>query len=263
MVLVGEDVVLEHRVRLGEPARLAEVLRLHLVDGDLRPDQDPVAVGHLLHLGTDRVVGADHGGAELLHPRHQLRVLRRRHRGPGLQRLLVQVDAAEVQEPAVQLQTSAHDLDRPDTAVGEVALPRRRPRESDSVSVARVQLRVAGRPQRRMRDHGPRPVRGPRSHAARSSPTRTCSGLPSVHAGQRHLLPRAGHVADEHLLDDVRVALRTAVERLDLDLRQVGGLHRAQIDLAQDPAVVPPLPARTGRQVGGGPLGCRRARSGG
>ena len=98
VVFVREDVVLEHRVRLGEPAGLPEVLRLHLVDGDLRPDQDPVAVGHLLHLGTDRVMGADHGGAELLHPRHQLRVLRRRHRGPRLQRLLVQIDAAEVQK---------------------------------------------------------------------------------------------------------------------------------------------------------------------
>ena len=39
-----------------------------LVDGDLGPDQDPVAVGHLLDLGVERVVRADHGRAELAGP---------------------------------------------------------------------------------------------------------------------------------------------------------------------------------------------------
>ena len=47
---------------------------------------------------------ADHGGAELLDPAHQLRGLGGRQRRPGLERLLVEVHAAQVEQPAVELE---------------------------------------------------------------------------------------------------------------------------------------------------------------
>ena len=161
----------------------------------------------------------------------------------------MQIDAPQVEQPPVQLQATADDRDRADPAVGEVSAeaPAARVRERER---RRVQLRVAGGPQRRVRDPD-RPVRRPGA-MRRDRRRPEAQPLTAVGPGQAHLLPRAGHVADEHLLLDVRVALRTRVERADLDLRQVGGLHRPQVDLAQDPPVVPPLSARTGREVGGG-----------
>ena len=92
-----------------------------LVDGNLRPDQDPVAVGHLLHLGAragsafgsrSRPVAGPSRSAERSAPASIA--------APVWTCLLVQVDAAEVQQPAVELEAAADDLDAADPAVGKV-----------------------------------------------------------------------------------------------------------------------------------------------
>jgi hypothetical protein len=101
---------------------LVEVLALHQVDRDLRPQQDAVAIGQLLDLWTQRVVGADHRGPKGLDPADQPAHMRGIQRRSFEQVLLVQVHATEVEQAAVEGHPpGAGHGDRAHAAVRDVA----------------------------------------------------------------------------------------------------------------------------------------------
>ncbi len=248
MVLVGEDVLPQHRMCLREPSGLALVLALDLIDGDLRPDQDPVPVGQLFDLRVERVVGADHRCSERSRPGDQLAQLGRGERPTGLQARLVDVHAAQVQQPPVQLEPAGRrDRDAADAAVGHVTAKR------TAVGVRQgqarpIQKRVVRGPQVRMGDAdlrrcGPGGVRG-------DPPSAEVQSRATVGAAQQDGLRGTSEVADRYLLLHAGRAGGAGQHGPHDGLGEVGALHRAEVHLAQQPAVVPPATARTGRQIG-------------
>ena len=106
-----------------EPRGIRKVDVAHLlVDRHLRPDQKAITVGQLLDLRVQRL-GADHGGAKLPNPAHQPAEVRLVQSSAELEVLLAQLDAAQIQQPAVELQaTSRRHLDGADPAEDDVAL---------------------------------------------------------------------------------------------------------------------------------------------
>ncbi len=100
---------------------MVEVLVGHLIHRHLRPDEDPVPVGHLQDLGIERVVRPDHLAPGLPHLVHHPAQLGRAERGTRGQALLVHVKAPQVERAAVQPQPAIQgDRDAPHAAVGRV-----------------------------------------------------------------------------------------------------------------------------------------------
>ena len=228
-----------------QPA-LAQIRVVDLVDGDLRPQQDPVAVGHLFDLGVQRIVGPDHGRAELADPADEAAHVGGIDRGALGGVLLVKVEAANVERAPVQLEAAADDRDIADAALGDVAA------QPMVLLVAQRQRRLVqrgavDRPEPRVLD-GRHRLRGPGGMGSdRRSPEIELDL--AVGAGQRHLLLGAGEVADQRLVLDRGVAGGARQDRPDLHLGDVDPLDRAQIHLAQQAAVVPPAAAGSGGQV--------------
>ena len=67
---------------------------------NLRPDQDPRLVGEVLEVGVERVVRAQQRRVRLLQQRDDPLAVGVAHHGTGRQRVLVQRDAAEVDDRA-------------------------------------------------------------------------------------------------------------------------------------------------------------------
>ena len=123
MILVVDDVLLQDRLGRCHLARLRERLARQLVNGDLGPDQDPVAIGQFLDLWADGIMRPDHRRAERLDPVDQLGDPVYAECCALRKVLLVQVDAAEVQRPAVELQTAANDRAQVDLAQNAAVIP--------------------------------------------------------------------------------------------------------------------------------------------
>ena len=112
MVAVGEHARLEHLDGGVAHLRLRQLLGVHLVDGDLRPDEHPEAVGLLERVRVQRVVRADERRAEVARPGELLVARGVVDREAARARVLLEADAADVQRAAVQHQAPVRDLDR-------------------------------------------------------------------------------------------------------------------------------------------------------
>ena len=222
----------------GELAHLLalEVLRLDGVHRDLRPDQQADAIGEVLDVGVQRIVRADDGRAELLGLRDDLRATRGGDREAGHRVVLVQPDAAQRDLLAVEQHAPVHDLDRADAAVdpvGDELAPLQRDAEAH-----RVERRARGRPELRLGDAH---VRHEAREAARRHALRREARAPAaVGPGDVDAQGAIGVVAHGDAHPDVRRARRARQVGAHDDTRHIDPVDALQIDLAQDPAVVPP-----------------------
>ena len=192
---------------------------------------DAVAIGHLLQLGIERVVGTDHVGVQR-DPAHQTSQMGGVERRAESEVLLVEVHAAHVQGAAVEdeLPAGAH-RDRSHPAVGDVAA-QAHPTGVGEREGRPVEVGVIDRPQVRVmqdgdRRRGPRGARGQRGRAEGQRAR-------AVAPAQGHRDRMSVEVAQACAYLDPGRAARAGQQRAHLHLPDVGGVHGAQIDLAQD-----------------------------
>ena len=226
-------------------------LALVRVHRDLRPDQQPLAVGQLVDVGVHRIVGPQHRRAELLGPAHQPSPPRVVDREALRAVVLVHADAADLHRPAVERQ-AAH----------------RRP-GSSARRCARASGRAAARPRRRRStpDTGTaRPATTASDSRSLSEPSKVAVSPAPDRPGAEPDAARAEAPGDGHApaaARDVAQPRRhphgrragAAAEPRDHERRlELDPVDPLEIDLAQDPAVVPPAAGRQpgGRVVAGG-----------
>ena len=248
VVAVRDDVVGQHP--RGEPleARVLQGLRRHLVDGDLRPDEEPVAVGQLVHVRAERVMRADGGGAYLLREAHEQLLALVGNGAAGCRVVLVHEEPAEVNGRPVQAEAAAFHGDRADAAVELVGAGAAGANRAEAHV---VQIRVGRRPRVWLRDgdspHERRLLAGPdrpRAEGDRLRPVPARDVRP-------HRVRRV--VVHGHAIADRGRAGAAGKVRAHLHPAEVEPADAPQVDVAEDAAVVPPAAVR--RALDGEPRG--------
>ena len=238
MVVVARDRLAQHPQCAGADRRDVEERALHPVHRDLGPHQDAVAVGELQLVGAQRVMRARDRGSEIAQVLEHLP-----HLAPGEgcasgERVFVEGGAAQGDLAAVQLDPAEPvHLQAADPRAGPVTL-HDAPAPIDQEQRHLVEPRVAGLPQARVADPHPRPEPGGAEPA--NAPRPQAQRPPAEPSGHPGALHAAGDVADPHIDRHRGGAPATAQLRAHEGMGEVEFPNLAQVDLAQDPVVVPP-----------------------
>ena len=244
---------LNHRSDGGDVARSVGGNRKlgvgNLVDRNLRPDEQAELVSALQRVRMERVVRTEHQTAKFARPADLpvARCVVDREAAAGS--ILVHPDAAEVEPLAVERQTpAAVDLDRAHTDVARVTLHCPCADSGDKRGV--VEVWIGRRPELRLRN-AELLRQGHRSSGCDSRLTdRQPSRTKAPCDGDR--LSGSAEIAELDLPVDARGAARARQVGTYVDRGDVDPIDRSQVDLAQDPGVVPPTALRLPVVVGTG-----------
>ena len=220
---------------------------LDLVDGRVDPVHDPGAVERLDEGRVHGELRARDRRAEILQAVQQQRAGVLRQRAALVDVVLHHARAAQVEALAVQQDHAARPhgdlLDAERQAVGAAHLVGR-----DGADGQPVQLGRARRPEAWLLDGELRPERAP---AERRDRLRVVADVPPVHVHhERDVAVALREVPQRGPHLDLRRAAHAPQPRQDVHVLHVDRVHVPHVDLAQDPAEVPPA-ARAVAVVGG------------